>query len=313
MSGLLVPILVSLGVLILFIRLLRGRLIRHGPVCARCEYDLRTTTSNTCPECGADLTVTGVFLAGRQPSPRWTRTLTLCLIGLILYPVYVRIAGPLAQAIIDRVDPNTSVNTGQYRLTADFLPGTSAYESIEVLYPAHDPGLANAIEIGVTFPDASTRTLYLEPLSNPEQITGQSKWAMQTGGAETNNQLPATINTNNISQTVMGWMAHNVNLDDPWDSGRFIAARMVQALVNQLGDPQRTVITQDIQGESGRLMVSIGYENSSSNIVFTSQWTWLLLAVSWLLIMGVLFLFLCTSRSRTTSWPIDPLSRPGDS
>ena len=106
------PLLAFLGLVMLLIQLLRGRMITPGPTCSRGEYDLQNMTSNSCPECGADHAVTGVFMAGRQPSPHGMRTLTLGLIALILYPVCVNLTAPLARLIAKRINPNNTGDSG---------------------------------------------------------------------------------------------------------------------------------------------------------------------------------------------------------
>ncbi|MCH2132751.1 MAG: hypothetical protein MK116_03275 [Phycisphaerales bacterium] len=87
-GGYVVMGLVSLAVAVFLVFLVRGRPHRVTPACPRCRYCLTGTTSTTCPECGHDLTTSGVYLNGRRRWPRLIRAVIVIVIAILSFLPY---------------------------------------------------------------------------------------------------------------------------------------------------------------------------------------------------------------------------------
>ncbi|MCH2132752.1 MAG: hypothetical protein MK116_03280 [Phycisphaerales bacterium] len=87
-SGYVVMGLISLAMAFVLAFLVRGRRHRVTPACPRCRYCLTGTASTTCPECGHDLSESGVYLHGRNRWPRLIRAIIVIAMALLVLLPY---------------------------------------------------------------------------------------------------------------------------------------------------------------------------------------------------------------------------------
>ena len=249
--GYLLWALLAIVLVWLFWVLLRGRKHRVTPGCPQCLYCVTGTTGNICPECGNDLSVSGIYLHGRRRIGRFYRFIIVMIFMWLLWPFYANSTQNFwAQAAWDLYGDNDEL-AGSSRVQYDLFPEKSRFSTILAIYP--DPLTVlpspvggpqsvwlppQPVRLALIHKDGSRRDYLIESTS-PDQTTWETQRVATLANAKGDTFRPGPAvdgSRDEIEDVIVKRIQQDGETDIEEDRGVLLAAALANRMVGIMMD-----------------------------------------------------------------------------
>ena len=301
-------ILFIVGILASFVlvALVVGRAPGSVPACPRCFYCVEGLGKNICPECGLDLSQSGVHTHGRRRVSRWYRAIITVVIACFLFPESVRLTEQFwidtSGDLLGRVDLHNGRAEGSIRLRADassFTSVTAIYPDFSVTYvddiqsmppanlPTGDWMPPQPLRLMVRRNDGSGRDYLIEPTANAgwsvREVPEFLAYAEQN---ETEGRQTAK-SQDELADMMAARIKKDLLKPDTQEVGPSAASQLLSGMMDHMMNQQNPRYTSEVMSSLGGNSMMSTIVRSSSNKI-DHHWpaigAWVLI---WMLILTI--------------------------
>ena len=308
------------GILAAFVlvRLVVGRAPGAVPACPRCSYCVEGLTTNICPECGIDLSESGVHRYGRRRVSRWYRVIVTVVIALFLFPESVRLTEQFwidtSGDLLGRVEVHNGRAEASIRLRADassFTRVTAIYPDFSTTYvddiqsmppadlPTGEWTPPQPLRLMIRRNDGSGRDYLIEPTAN----AGWSAREVPEFLAYAQGNGSEGLQTAESQGELIEMMAARIKKDllnpDTQEIGPSAASQLLSGAMDHMMDQQSPRYTSEVMSSLGGNSMMSTIVKSSSNKV-DHQW---LAMGAWILIWMLILVVIVTPGTQVSPWP----------
>ena len=306
-----------LGIVVLIVMVV-GRAHRAVPACPGCRYCVEALATNICPECGLDLSQSGVHAIGRRRVSRWYRLITAVLIACCLCPTYVQFTEEFwigtSGDLLGRIE---SFN-GRVEASIKLSDEASSFNSVSVIYP--DFSVTHVDDIQSMRPadlptgewtppqplrlmirrnNGSGRDYLFEPVLDGGWSVREVPDFLSYGEQNVTENLQTAATADELTAMTASRVEQDHMEDDTPDIGPTAAAQLLSGMVDYMMERQSPSYSDEVMSSlRGNSMMSTVVERSRNQV----HHHWLALG-SWVLLWILILAIVVTPGSPRSPWP----------